>query len=236
MGVETHPADAGARTFGTGHRFRLPAHRLSPLVEAVGWFTLFGIVTFLVVGGWGEADEIALLKTVHAALSSGFMDAAMRFLSGLGNQPLFWLLMLSFLGWHAYRRLKGRHAFWLWLKMVVAVVVAVGVADGLSGRVFKPLVGRERPVKIVKGLWAQVSGGRAKAFPSSHAANAFAAARVLHQLVPPQGLWWLVAALIAFSRIYLGAHFPTDVLGGAFLGLSVGALVVTLWRRYAAMA
>jgi undecaprenyl-diphosphatase len=68
-------------------------------------------------------------------------------------------------------------------------------------------------------------------FPSGHAAGSFAAAATLaHVWAPGRAVFWGLAALIAFSRIYAGVHYPLDVLGGALLGLASAWLVHYLRR------
>jgi len=175
-----------------------------------------------------ETVDIALLRLVNKGLANEWLDAAMLFFTRLNNMPLTWLLLIFWLGYCAFKQNNERRkALLKWFLSVLAVATAIGCADLLSGRIAKPLVGRERPAKILRDVRQVNGGGKAKGFPSSHAANAFAAAQVLHELAPPKTLWWLLAAVIAFSRVYLGAHFPADVIGGAMIGLAVGSII--LW-------
>lgn len=196
---------------------------------------LFTALTLLVSIRWQplETADVALLRFVNKTLASEWLDAAMSFFSRLGNQPVAWMLLVGWLGYKSCQENGDlQRKVTRWIYAVLTVAIALGLADGLSGRVVKPMVGRERPEKVVKGLRLIDGGGKAKGFPSSHATNAFAVARVLHEIAPPRALWWFLAATVALSRIYLGAHFPSDVVGGALLGLSIGAAIVSLKRRW----
>lgn len=106
-----------------------------------------------------------------------------------------------------------------------AVAVAAFAADTASFGV-KDLFHRTRPFEAhpqIHPLYAVHSSS----FPAGHAATAFAGATVLAYVVPRAApLLLLVAAAIGFSRVYVGVHYPTDVLGGAAIGAAVGAVVV----------
>jgi undecaprenyl-diphosphatase len=106
------------------------------------------------------------------------------------------------------------------------VLVADAVADLLS-RLGKLLVHRHRP--FVHQLGPATT---THSFPSGHTATSFACAVVLASLAPRLRVpCFVLAVLIAFSRLYNGDHFPLDVLAGAVLGLLVGAVVLRVSRR-----
>jgi undecaprenyl-diphosphatase len=92
--------------------------------------------------------------------------------------------------------------------------------------VIKPIAARPRPFTAITS--ARVVGGYPPtlSFPSGHAALSFAAATVLAFALPRwRALWFAIATVIAVSRVYIGVHYPLDVVCGMLLGLAVGILV-----------
>jgi undecaprenyl-diphosphatase len=101
------------------------------------------------------------------------------------------------------------------------LALAIGLTGLMTDRVIKPNVGRVRPFDAVADVRVIAVRPATYSFPSGHAANAFAGALALGRVVPAaRPAWWLLAAAIGFSRVYVGVHYPLDVLGGAMLGLA----------------
>ncbi len=106
------------------------------------------------------------------------------------------------------------------------VLLADAAADGLASAV-KAVVGESRP--HVSRL---VSLPHGASFPSGHTAIAFACATVLSAVVPRAAAAFFTLALaIGYSRLYVGVHWPLDVLGGAALGVATGLLLLSAGRR-----
>ena len=110
------------------------------------------------------------------------------------------------------------------------VLAADGIAD-LLARALKSVVDVERPAFRYAEPKALVHVPRDHSFPSGHAATSFACATVLAWAFPRLAVpLYLLAAAIAFSRVYVGVHYPLDVLAGAALGLLVATALLRLVR------
>lgn len=109
----------------------------------------------------------------------------------------------------------------------VLVALAVLAADGLASLV-KAAVGEKRPTEP----HPLVTIPHSHSFPSGHTATAFAGAMMLSYLVPRAApAFFVLAAAIAYSRLYVGVHFPLDVIGGAVIGLLTALLLLAVARR-----
>lgn len=107
------------------------------------------------------------------------------------------------------------------------VAVAVLAADGLAA-IVKTLVGEKRPDDPDPLIVIPHS----HSFPSGHTATAFAGATVLSWLEPRAApAFYVLAAAIAYSRLYVGVHFPLDVVGGLAIGLATALLLLAAARR-----
>lgn len=166
-----------------------------------------------------EALDLAVLEIFNRRLSHPLLDPFFVWLTDPPARVVLFAaaaLLLFLLGGR-----KGRIA-------LVTLAIAVAVSDQLSSSVLKSLFDRTRPCfahpEQVRLLLHQAHSG---SFPSSHAANGFAVAAVLFEV--RRRLGWIalgLAALIAYSRVYVGVHYPSDLLAGAILGFAVGRLAV----------
>ena len=112
------------------------------------------------------------------------------------------------------------------IPILLGCVLAVGLSDVTAARIVKPLVQRTRPEFNIKTTRLLVPSQASFSFPSNHAANTFAAATFLLCTFPSMGLVaLLVAFIVAYSRVYVGVHYPFDVMGGALLGMICAVIV-----------
>ena len=176
--------------------------------------------------------DAALFSAINAAHTPA-LDAVMLAASWLGYFPGIWFLLgAAALGWP-----RGRAAA---LRMCLAVALAYVMASG----VVKPIVGRVRP-SYAPAMAARVLEAQppsSATFPSGHAATAVAGAIAAVRLLPRASwVFWALATLMAYSRVYVGVHYPTDLLGGALVGAACAWLVLggrhpSTWVRAPAAA
>lgn len=163
-----------------------------------------------------------LFLFINLKLQNRFFDFQMPFITEFKNwRVLFFLIILAML---IFGRKKERIA-------AILVLVILAIADSSTNLLFKPLFARPRPCQIFPQVHLLAGCSHSGSFPSSHAANIFAAGTILTFFYRRVWLIWLaIAVTVSFSRIYVGVHYPLDVAGGAFYGILLGAAVLIVTK------
>lgn len=172
-----------------------------------------------------QTDRQALLWL--NGLHSPFFDKVMWVVSG---RPEWIPLYLALLGWVIWKYRK--YAVWIILTMVVMIVLSDQLANVLKNGVQRPRPCKDAEIGHLVHLVRNYCSG-AYGFVSGHASNSFALATFVSLLF--RNRWLTVfmvlwASVIGYSRIYLGVHYPGDVLGGAILGILVAWILYTILR------
>ncbi len=176
-----------------------------------------------------QLDTELFLK-IHQGLSNGFFDWLMPLL----RNRFFWAPLYLFIVIFCIKQYKKQGYY-----MILMLLVTFGIGDMVTSKLIKPNVARVRPcneVTLSTQIIHRVPCGSGYSFPSAHATNHFGIAVFLICLfyrkwkaILPIGLAW--AAIISFAQIYVGVHYPIDILVGATLGTCVGLFTYYLYQR-----
>ena len=148
----------------------------------------------------------------------GLMDSFWIFITKLGDKGWFWILLAVILLFFKKTRTVG-----------ATVIVALIINHVMTNMILKDLVGRPRPYTASPEIVTLIKQLSSYSFPSGHTSSSFAAAFIIYRMMPKKaGIPALIlAAMIGFSRMYVGVHYPTDVLGGVLV-----AFVSSVWAHY----
>ena len=170
--------------------------------------------------------EGPILLWIQEYLRNDLLTPIVKFITHLGDAGMFWIaLTVLFLVIPKLRKI----GFLMMCSLLLNTL--------LNNMILKNLVARTRPYEIVEGLVNIVGEQSDFSFPSGHTGSSFAAAVVIFLMCPRKiGVPVLVLAfLISLSRLYVGVHFPTDVLVGALIGTMAAMLVCRIYKKKTGM-
>ncbi len=157
-----------------------------------------------------NSSELVILDFIQEHFRCAFLDVLLPFITMLGDAGIIWIVAAVVMLFFKQTRKTG-------LTMGVALIIGLALGNG----VLKNVVGRIRPYDVNTEVQLLVERLSDKSFPSGHTLASFEAAGVL-MICDRRRFGYAALALaivIAFSRLYLYVHYPTDVLAGIILGL-----------------
>lgn len=150
-----------------------------------------------------------ILLFIQEYIRRDWMESFWIFITSLGDTGWFWLAASALMLIPRKTRIIG-----------ITAILAVVIGALLTNVTLKTLVARTRPYEVVEGLRLLIEKPHDYSFPSGHTCASFAAALVYYRMLPKK--WGIaavvLASLIAFSRMYLGVHYPSDILAGLVIG------------------
>ncbi len=163
----------------------------------------------------------SLFYFFNRGIANPVFDIMMPFVTSDFNLRVF--LVLVWLGLLIFGGKTGRI-------VAILLIPAIAISDQLGSHIIKPLVGRIRPCHELENVRLLVSCGSGLSFPSSHAVNSFTVATLLSKFYKRYLIYlFSLAFLIAFSRVYVGVHYPGDIIAGMLVGFILGLCVFYLW-------
>ncbi len=163
---------------------------------------------------------------INHTIANPVFDWLMPFLTDLNKQQPVIAFVIAIIGLVLWKGgTKGRIT-------IGVLVVTILVSDQFNSSFLKEIFGRIRPCRALNGVRMLVDCGGGLSFPSSHAVNNFAGATVISHFYQKQKWYWFTfAALVAFSRPYVGVHYPSDILAGSIIGVGVGFVTTIVWEK-----
>lgn len=170
--------------------------------------------------------DVRLFFFINHTLANPLFDLLLPFLTDLNKNKPVLILLAVWIGYVLWRGGKvGRVTIGL-------LIITVVVSDQFNSSFLKEVFGRVRPCRALEGVRMLVDCGGGLSFPSSHAVNNFSAATVISSFYSKQKVYWFIfAGIVAFSRPYVGVHYPSDIIAGAFIGIGIGTTVVFIWTK-----
>ena len=168
-----------------------------------------------------EIDK-QIMVFFNKTISNPIFDFIMPIITNQNFLVFSGLILIGYLAYYGEKR--GRIT-------IVVLLIAASFSDALCFQVIKPWVGRIRPShEFYDYINLLVSKGGKYSFPSNHAANSFVFATVLSYFYEKNKTFlYILASAIAFSRVYVGVHYPLDIVSGAIIGYIISWIILSMW-------
>ncbi len=168
-----------------------------------------------------EIDK-KLMVFLNKTISNSIFDILMPIITNQNFLAIIGIILIIYLGFFGEK--KGRIT-------LLVLLFAAGTSDAVCAQIIKPWVGRIRPShEFIEYINLLVSKGGKWSFPSNHAANSFAFATVLSYFYDKNKIiLFSIASVIAFSRVYVGVHYPMDIFFGGLIGYTISWIILSIW-------
>jgi undecaprenyl-diphosphatase len=188
------------------------------MFQLIFWLIkLLGVKVLTFVNNLDQSVLLWIQATWHNAVLDQIMIAS----SALGTKGLVWIVI-------ALALMINRKTRFIGFIALAALLLATAMGEGL----LKHLIQRPRPYDDFPSVHLLIAKSTVYSFPSGHATSSFAVAAVLARYLKKYAVaFWSLAALIAFSRLYLFMHYPTDIIAGILLGLICGEICIYLYEH-----
>jgi undecaprenyl-diphosphatase len=166
--------------------------------------------------------DVAVFQWLRGSLHSDLLNILLAGVSDIARGGAVWIGLALLIAVMRPRRWPA----------IVQVLLAIALSFALTDLVAKPLLNRARPFESYADTQVYGYKPTTRSLPSGHATTSFAAAYALARLAPEgRIIFWTLAIVVAFSRVYLGVHYPADVVLGGLMGVGIGMFVVgkTAW-------
>lgn len=158
--------------------------------------------------------EISILNAIQS-IASPILDAFFSFYTGLGDHGELWFAFILLTAINKKTR-----------RIAVVALIAIAIEFLIVDNMIKPLIMRPRPFEVYP-FEIIIDNPHGSSFPSGHSASSFAVAAVFYFTKHKWRIGMLICAvLMAFSRLYLFVHFPSDVIIGSLIGVLIGWIAV----------
>ena len=172
-----------------------------------------------------------LFTKINQSSANSLFDTILPFF----REPLVWIPLYLFFILYAIYNFPKKALAW-----IIGMGLTATTTDIISSRIIKPFIGRKRPcndVEMIDTIRLLISNcGQNGSFTSSHAANHFGIAMFIY--ITMRNIWgnytylfFIWAALISYAQIYVGVHYPFDILGGAIVGCSAGYFIAKIFTK-----
>lgn len=162
--------------------------------------------------------DMKLLQMIHSIFQNDLFDRLMPMITKLGDKGMIWIIL-------AFGLLCSKSYRHVGILALLSLALSTLIGEGF----IKHMIGRDRPFVGVPDIQLLIKAPITYSFPSGHTASSFAVAGVLANKLKKYKIPILcLATAIAFSRLYLFVHYPSDILAGVILGLGSASVILRL--------